>query len=208
MLHKTDVNLMKKSAVKIVVEVWKWSGKLLNEKGCWGVDSKYRSEQITKFREDSTIWPESSQRPVWVEEIGFFDLWRNGSKLIGGAFLFQDCLYLAPRNFTRDEQSLLVMELADSERKLFEKLRMKFVSSEAQEASKPRMQIKEAVRIAVWRRDQGRCVECKKRENLEYDHVIPVEKGGASTVRNVQLLCVSCNQQKGNRIDEVPFRLA
>lgn len=35
---------------------------------------------------------------------------------------------------------------------------------------------------------------------MEYDHIIPFWKGGASTYRNVQLLCESRNRGKGAAI--------
>ncbi|HXI12469.1 MAG TPA: HNH endonuclease [Thermoanaerobaculia bacterium] len=57
-----------------------------------------------------------------------------------------------------------------------------------------------AVKIAVWRRDEGKCVQCKSREKLEYDHIIPVAKGGSNTERNIQLLCEPCNRTKATRI--------
>ena len=60
--------------------------------------------------------------------------------------------------------------------------------------------IPEAVRTEVWRRDNGRCVTCGSNVNLEFDHIIPVSKGGATTVRNLQLLCQSCNRSKGAHI--------
>jgi tetratricopeptide (TPR) repeat protein len=60
--------------------------------------------------------------------------------------------------------------------------------------------IPEEVRHAVWRRDQGRCVQCGSQENLEFDHIIPLSRGGANTERNLQLLCESCNRQKGAAI--------
>jgi uncharacterized protein (UPF0248 family) len=56
------------------------------------------------------------------------------------------------------------------------------------------------VRIAVWQRDQGRCVQCRATSYLEFDHIIPFSKGGASTVNNVQLLCRKCNLDKRDRI--------
>lgn len=60
--------------------------------------------------------------------------------------------------------------------------------------------IPERVRHEVWRRDQGRCVDCGRRDRLEFDHIIPVSQGGSNTVRNIELRCESCNRGKGNRI--------
>ena len=63
-----------------------------------------------------------------------------------------------------------------------------------------RERISDEIKVAVWRRDGGQCVRCQSRENLEYDHIIPVSKGGANTVRNIELLCQSCNRTKSNKI--------
>jgi hypothetical protein len=56
------------------------------------------------------------------------------------------------------------------------------------------------VKREVWRRDQGKCIECGSKEKLEYDHIIPVSKGGSNTARNVQLLCENCNRTKSSKI--------
>ena len=56
------------------------------------------------------------------------------------------------------------------------------------------------VKTAVWQRDQGKCVQCGASDYLEYDHIIPYSKGGASTLNNVQLLCRRCNLAKSDRI--------
>jgi len=56
------------------------------------------------------------------------------------------------------------------------------------------------VRREVWRRDQGQCVKCGSRINLEYDHIIPVSKGGSNTARNIELLCEICNRTKSDLI--------
>jgi 5-methylcytosine-specific restriction endonuclease McrA len=56
------------------------------------------------------------------------------------------------------------------------------------------------VRHEVWRRDRGSCVECGSRARLEFDHIIPVSRGGSNTVRNIELRCEPCNRRKGARI--------
>lgn len=60
--------------------------------------------------------------------------------------------------------------------------------------------IAQAVKTAVWQRDGGRCVQCGAEEYLEFDHIIPFSKGGASTIQNVQVLCRRCNLKKSARI--------
>ena len=64
----------------------------------------------------------------------------------------------------------------------------------------PTRRISQQVKDQVWRRDQGRCVECGNDELLEFDHIIPHSKGGANTYRNIQLLCEGCNRKKSDRI--------
>lgn len=60
--------------------------------------------------------------------------------------------------------------------------------------------IPQHIKTEVWQRDGGRCVQCQATDYLEYDHVIPWSKGGASSVANVQVLCRRCNLAKSDRI--------
>jgi hypothetical protein len=55
------------------------------------------------------------------------------------------------------------------------------------------------IKEAVYSRDGGACQHCGSMNELEYDHVIPISKGGSNGVNNVQLLCFDCNRRKGNR---------
>ena len=64
-------------------------------------------------------------------------------------------------------------------------------------AEQRRRPIPRAVRLAVFERDSGRCVECGSSFEIQYDHVIPVALGGAGTIENLQILCAPCNQAKG-----------
>src|SRR6266508_6523571 len=55
------------------------------------------------------------------------------------------------------------------------------------------------VKVAVWKRDHGKCVLCGSQENLHYDHELPYSKGGSSiTVANVRLLCATHNLKKSS----------
>lgn len=56
------------------------------------------------------------------------------------------------------------------------------------------------VKIAVWHRDKECCVKCNSKSNLEFDHIIPVSKGGANSINNIQILCRTCNRKKSNKI--------
>jgi hypothetical protein len=61
--------------------------------------------------------------------------------------------------------------------------------------------IPSSVKQEVWKRDQGRCVECGATDELHFDHVVPFSKGGTSlTAANVQLLCARHNLKKSAHI--------
>ncbi len=98
------------------------------------------------------------------------------------------------------ELMLLMLEQVDNDRKKFEKLKRKFFDDRKTQQENKRTKIPEDVRIFVWRRDQGKCVKCGSRHNLEYDHIIPVSKGGSNTARNIELLCQDCNRKKSDQI--------
>lgn len=101
---------------------------------------------------------------------------------------------------SKEHIALLILELYDNERKQFERLKNLYSASSDEKSGYKRPSIPEKTRIEVWRRDEGKCVQCGSREKLEYDHIIPISKGGSNTARNIQLLCETCNRSKGAKI--------
>lgn len=78
-----------------------------------------------------------------------------------------------------------------------------------------------AMRVAVYERDGYTCRHCGYRPTvipdgydgtfglgeaglsltmLELDHVIPVSKGGVTSMANLQTLCNRCNARKGKKV--------
>lgn len=79
--------------------------------------------------------------------------------------------------------------------------RLRTIRAREDEATTTRRErIPEEVRILVWARDEGRCVRCGAEDELQFDHVIPVAKGGGNAQENIQILCGSCNRSKSDHI--------
>jgi hypothetical protein len=159
------------------------------------LDKKY----IKDLKEKGQIWELSQKDPVFfsMHTNPFFP---NSTPYYGQLVLYQNCIYGVEPSYSEEQIKLLVLEMADAERKKFERLKAKYNSPITDEIDYKRKPIPEDVRIAVWRRDQGKCVSCGSRENMEYDHIIPVSRGGNNTVRNIELLCEKCNRTKHDKI--------
>jgi len=120
-------------------------------------------------------------------------------KIRGKLILFQNALFDVTGLYTTEEAKLLVVKNYETERSEIDFLKSR--SDKSSEKSKTgREPIPERVRNEVWRRDGGKCVECGSVYNLEFDHVIPVAKGGSNTARNLRILCESCNRRKSDSL--------
>jgi 5-methylcytosine-specific restriction endonuclease McrA len=69
-----------------------------------------------------------------------------------------------------------------------------------------------AVKRAVRERDKGKCTfanesgkRCGSSRMLEYDHVVPVARGGEATVENLRLRCRAHNQLEAERVYGAEF---
>ncbi len=114
-------------------------------------------------------------------------------------WMFKSDFYWEDEGYTPLEvQALILKRMRDKEKKL--KRAKSLIEQEEAIFSARRESIPDDVKIFVWRRDGGKCVRCGSKENLEFDHIIPISKGGSNTARNIQLLCERCNREKGDSI--------
>jgi hypothetical protein len=100
-------------------------------------------------------------------------------------------------DLTPEDVLALVNEAGNRRRLQLEKAHALQAMTQELAPKAKREPIRQEVKIAVWQRDGGRCVACGSNEELEFDHIIPLAMGGANTLRNLQLLCATCNRRKG-----------
>lgn len=131
------------------------------------------------------ILREQEATPVAVAEDDRRTWW-----MYRGRFFWEDDA-LAP-----DEVMALVHERERRLRRRIDRAK-DLMLAEGAEGGPRREAIPEDVRREVFRRDGGRCAVCGADSLLQFDHVIPVALGGASTAQNLQLLCAPCNRDKG-----------
>ena len=104
------------------------------------------------------------------------------------------------RLLSQEEKAQQVMEAVTTQEKRVQKFsKLSLLENRMSKAAK-RQPISDEVRMFVWQRDKGRCVQCGSNEKLVFDHIIPAAKGGSNTQPNLQLLCELCNRTKSDSI--------
>lgn len=111
-------------------------------------------------------------------------------------WMYQDRYYWDDESLQASDIAALVFERARRNQRRLERAHQVMNTGSAPIAGQ-RIGIPLEVRRAVWERDGGACVECGSQFELQFDHVIPVAMGGATTAQNLQVLCGECNRRKG-----------
>lgn len=105
----------------------------------------------------------------------------------------------------------LTLLVSDTERKKFAATHRPSSARVAARAGRRSRRIPNAMRRAVWSRDEGRCAfnghagRCDATALLEFHHVVPFARGGATTTENLELRCRAHNGYEAER-DGLSFR--
>ncbi|MEU2357758.1 HNH endonuclease signature motif containing protein [Streptomyces misionensis] len=108
---------------------------------------------------------------------------------------FQDRFYWEDDHLTDADVYALLITRQQRERQRIDRARAMVAMGEEPRTA-ARRHISDDVKQLVWQRDRGRCRRCGAVTELQYDHIIPVAMGGASTAENLQILCGPCNRRK------------
>jgi HNH endonuclease len=143
-------------------------------------------EVVWRRRSFELIQTEQAVRPIELFE-------REGRTY----WLFEDRVVWEDDELESEDVLALVRE---RQRRADRKLERAHAALAGEVAERRRQPIPREARLAVFKRDGGRCVECGSNFDIQYDHVIPIALGGADTVENLQILCAPCNQAKGSTL--------
>lgn len=174
------------SYYNVIVEIWKWYSYILREKRDYSLEEVFNN--YVKCISQVNKEPMKLMRYDGLKYTGVYE------------WVFNGYVYEVKGFYSDDEIKLLILEDFDKERAYFEKLNAKFNQTASVNTTYERPRIPESIRIEVWRRDSGKCARCGSREKLEYDHIVPISKGGSNTARNIELLCEKCNRSKSNNV--------
>lgn len=61
---------------------------------------------------------------------------------------------------------------------------------------------KENVREWVFTAYGENCLKCGSKDDIQLDHIVPINEGGKNELSNLQPLCKSCNVSKGTKIED------
>lgn len=131
---------------------------------------------------------------------GVFPLVRIYEKLQVGIWNYRGLFELRDYNYVeRDGRKVFEFVLSITDQK---QIKPQHSLTQAISDIEQTRQIPGKVKLAVFKRDEGKCTKCGSKDNLHFDHILPYSRGGTSLrEENIQLLCARHNLQKSAKLD-------
>jgi hypothetical protein len=102
------------------------------------------------------------------------------------------CLLIEEHVFNEDDEILRLKSRVE---------RLRRMSSNDFSGTK-RKQIDDTILAVILQRDKN-CCFCGAKDELQFDHILPVSHGGNNEVENLRILCRACNSKRGNLVDRI-----
>lgn len=115
-------------------------------------------------------------------------------------WLFEDKLYKDSEGLAPEDVRALLITRKKQQQSRINRAKTIADSPATNGGKASRTTIPDDVKLLVWQRDHGSCAKCGSNIELQFDHVIPLSLGGATTPENLQILCGRCNRAKSNSI--------
>lgn len=113
-------------------------------------------------------------------------------------WLYGDRFYWADSDLSKEDIYALIRA---KERRTEKALANAHLQMQVEESGKrSRAVIPREVREAVFIRDEGKCVDCGSRFEIQYDHILPFSRGGSNSESNICLRCGDCNRRKSDSL--------
>lgn len=127
-----------------------------------------------------------------------------------------DCVKTCRREWLREQRKLKKLNPASLIhcQRILRSIRIDAGSDDLEEVAKyaeelrvtARRMLKEDVPRILYKEQGERCALCNERQrnrkNMALDHIIPRAKGGETSLKNLQLACRACNEEKGSGDNE------
>jgi hypothetical protein len=147
----------------------------------------HHTEKLITATEFQGISSKSAGRPIFFGNIpGRGKLWK-----------YHDSFFWSEENLGRDDVEALLKAREIRTKQSIDRAKTLVGQAPQDQNVQRRGVIPADLRILVWERDQGTCVDCGSSQDLQFDHIIPVSMGGGTSEDNLQILCGPCNRGKG-----------
>jgi hypothetical protein len=148
---------------------------------------QYRGQSgLTKDEWQEMVAISDGDQPVSLLHLEERQYWR-----------FEGHWYADNEDLSADEVRALLIARGQRRRATINRAQTIAAMSDAPPPVSVRGAIPDDMRLLVLTRDEGRCRQCGSTSELQFDHIIPWSKGGATSPENLQVLCGPCNRRKG-----------